>query len=136
MPYKWDALSIYTRDWFNPYNHYLKDEKKGESFTTERFKRMSKLRFLYLKNVNLTGSFELTFEGLRWFCWDFCPLKCLPSDFCPEKLVILDLPNSSMRTLWELNMVGTVSMLLACMRNLHQKVSKKNNIWIYIHKNV
>ncbi|WOH10111.1 hypothetical protein DCAR_0729573 [Daucus carota subsp. sativus] len=62
---------------------------------------MSRLRFLYLEVVNLTGSFEQTLEDLRWFCWDRCPLKCLPSEFYPHKLVILELPHSSMRTMWE-----------------------------------
>ncbi|WOH09196.1 hypothetical protein DCAR_0728651 [Daucus carota subsp. sativus] len=73
---------------------------------------MSKLRFLYLKNVNLRGSFEQTFENLRWLRWECCALKCLPSDFCPQKLVTLKLPHSEMRSLWELNMVFEKLMTL------------------------
>lgn len=67
---------------------------------------MSKLRFLYLKYVALTGNFEQTFENLRWLCWEFCSLKCLPFDFYAEKLVILELLFSEIRTAWEPNMVG------------------------------
>ncbi|XP_074357550.1 disease resistance protein RPV1-like isoform X1 [Apium graveolens] len=82
-------------------------EKKveGVTFNSESFKRMSKLRFLYLNNVNLTGSFEQTFEDLRWFHWVHCPLECLPSNFYPQKLVVLELPFSNMRTMGEQNMV-------------------------------
>ncbi|KAL8090584.1 hypothetical protein AgCh_039871 [Apium graveolens] len=88
-----------------PHNH---SELEGKSFSTKAFKRMSKLRFLYLKKVDLAGSFEQIFEDLRWLCWDYCPLKSLPSEFDPKKLVILELPHSSMRALWELNMVSHV----------------------------
>ncbi|KAL8090680.1 hypothetical protein AgCh_039931 [Apium graveolens] len=84
------------------------DALEGESFSTETFKRMSKLRFLYLKNAKLTGSFEQTLEDLRWFCWDGCPLECLPSEFHPQKLVILELPHSQLRKMWEPNMVSHV----------------------------
>lgn len=76
------------------------------------FKRMSKLRFLHLDRVNLTGSFEHTLENLRWLCWDWCPLKCLPSDFYPQKLVILELPHSKMRVMWEQSKVGTEYLFL------------------------
>ncbi|XP_074357227.1 TMV resistance protein N-like isoform X2 [Apium graveolens] len=81
---------------------------QGVSFAAQTFKRMSKLRFLYLNKVNLTGSFEHTFEDLRWFCWKRFPLKCLPSEFYAQKLVTLELPDSEMRTMWDPNMVPQV----------------------------
>ncbi|KAL8087618.1 hypothetical protein AgCh_037679 [Apium graveolens] len=84
------------------------DALSGESFTLEAFKKMRELRFLYLRKVHLTGSFEQTFQDLRWLCWDWCPLKCLPSEFYPLKLVILELHHSNIRTMWELNMVPHV----------------------------
>ncbi|XP_074364528.1 TMV resistance protein N-like [Apium graveolens] len=71
------------------------------SFCTEAFKSMSNLRFLYLNKVKLTGSFKQTFEDVTWLCWKFCPLNCLPSEFLPQKLVILALPRSKLRTMWE-----------------------------------
>lgn len=95
-----------------PDNFYHPDTYEVDSFETETFKKMSKLRFLYLKDVSLTGSFEQTFKDLRLLCWNNCPLKCLPADFYPQKLVILELPWSKMRTMWELTMVGIVSMFL------------------------
>ncbi|KAL8090391.1 hypothetical protein AgCh_039750 [Apium graveolens] len=90
------------------YYFEYEDPFKGVSFTTETFRRMSKLRFLYLKGVNLTGSFKQTLEDLRWLCWDRCPLICLPSEFYPQKLVILELTHSKLRTMWELNIVSHV----------------------------
>lgn len=74
------------------------------TLTTETFKRMCKLRFLYLKYLNLTGSFVQIFENLRWLRWSFCPLKSLPSDFCPPELVFLELPHSNISS-WKLNTV-------------------------------
>ncbi|KAL8090673.1 hypothetical protein AgCh_039925 [Apium graveolens] len=84
------------------------DALKGLSFTTKTFRKMSKLRFLHLEEVNITGSFEHIFEDLRVLCWKCCPLRCLPSEFDPSKLVILKLPHSKLRTVWEQNMVSHV----------------------------
>ena len=85
---------------------------KSRQYAAETFKRMSKLRFLYLKNVDLTGSFEHTFIELRWLYWEHCPLKCLPFDFSPQKLVCLELPGSKMRSMWELNMVKNCEQVI------------------------
>ena len=79
---------------------------EGVTFVTKTFKRMSVLRFLHLSSGNVSGNFEQAFENLRWLRWDHFPLKCLPSEFCPQELVFLALPSSKMRTFWELNMVG------------------------------
>lgn len=84
-------------------------------FAAKTFTKMSRLRFLYLDHVDLAGSFKHTFQDLRWLYWWGCPLKCLPSEFFPQKLVFLALPRSKMRTMWELNMVGTVIVFLAQM---------------------
>ncbi|WOG87983.1 hypothetical protein DCAR_0207216 [Daucus carota subsp. sativus] len=73
--------------------------------STETFKRMVNLRFLFLTDVDIIGSFEQTFEDLRWLLWDECPLTEFPSDFYPQKLVSLALPESKMRTMWGLNKV-------------------------------
>ncbi|KAL8090847.1 hypothetical protein AgCh_040060 [Apium graveolens] len=87
-------------------NFNYKNEVQEVTFSAESFKKMSKLRFLYLNNVNLTGSFEQTFEDLRWLYWECCPLTSLPSEFYPEKLVTLELPRSKMIRMWEQNMVS------------------------------
>ncbi|KAL8090595.1 TMV resistance protein N-like [Apium graveolens] len=91
-----------------PHNLDCPNVLEGVSITTETFKMMSKLRFLYLENVDLTGSFEHKFKVLRLLRWKYCPLKWLPSEFYPEELVILELPHSKIKTMWELNMVSHV----------------------------
>lgn len=71
---------------------------------------MCKLRFLYLKYLNLTGSFVQIFKNLRWLRWSFCPLKSLPSDFCPPELVFLELPHSNISS-WKLNTVCSAHVI-------------------------
>ncbi|KAL1834556.1 hypothetical protein ACET3Z_004207 [Daucus carota] len=72
---------------------------KSRQYDAETFKRMRKLRYLYLQKVNLTGSFEHKFKELRWLYWERCPLWYLPSDFCPQKLVFLALHGSKIKTM-------------------------------------
>lgn len=97
------------------YSEY-KDPFKEVSFAMGTFRKMSKLRFLYIEDINLTGEFEHTLEYLRWFRWDRSPLKCLPHDFCPQELVILELPHSKLTTMWEVN---TLNMFLAYTNTYH-----------------
>ncbi|KAL1828015.1 hypothetical protein ACET3Z_006427 [Daucus carota] len=75
------------------------------SITTETFKRMGSLRFLLLRDVNISGSFEQTLEDLRWLTWNGCTLQNFPSEFFPWKLVFLALPCSKLRTMQGLNRV-------------------------------
>ncbi|KAL8090600.1 hypothetical protein AgCh_039882 [Apium graveolens] len=95
-----------------PNNFNYHKALEGVSLVTKTFKKMSLLRFLYLSSGNVSGNFEETFENLRWLHWDHFPLRCLPSEFFPEKLVFLALPRSKMRTLWELNMDSHVFEML------------------------
>lgn len=95
---------------------------KKVSVAMETFRRMSILRYLYLEGTNLTGKFKRTLADLRWFYWERCPLKCLPFDFCPKKLVILELPRSKMITMWDVNMVGTLIVFLTYMKSYNTKM--------------
>ncbi|XP_028060743.1 disease resistance-like protein DSC1 [Camellia sinensis] len=61
---------------------------------------MPKLRLLRIDHVHLCGNFEHLFEELRWLCWQYCPLESLPSNFCPKKLLVLDMQFSRFKTLW------------------------------------
>ncbi|KAL8090660.1 hypothetical protein AgCh_039915 [Apium graveolens] len=104
-----------------PHKLYSKDAPNGLSFTTKTFKKMSKLRFLHLEEVNITGSFERIFEDLRVLVWHRCPLECLPFDFCPEKIVILKLPQSNMKRMWHLNTVSQVFEKLKTLNMSHSQ---------------
>ncbi|KAL8090587.1 TMV resistance protein N-like [Apium graveolens] len=86
-----------------PHNFYCQNTLERVSYPTEVFNTMRKLRFLYLNNVNLTGSFEHTFKEMTWFCWELCPLESLPSELHPKKLVNLALPRSKVKTVWKVS---------------------------------
>ncbi|XP_063949885.1 disease resistance protein RPV1 isoform X2 [Daucus carota subsp. sativus] len=103
----------------------LSKPKLEESFSTKSLRRMTRLRFFFLDGINLTGKFKLPLEDLRWFCWNHCPLKCLPSDFCPEKLVILELPNSKLTTMWKEKMVSQKLFFTPDSRGLPRLINLK-----------
>ncbi|KAM7462130.1 hypothetical protein LguiA_030251 [Lonicera macranthoides] len=65
------------------------------------FARINNLRILKLHNVHVTGSLEHLSNQLRWLCWHHYPLKCLPSIFHMEKLVVLDMQYSKLNTIWK-----------------------------------
>ncbi|XP_061368862.1 disease resistance protein RUN1-like isoform X2 [Gastrolobium bilobum] len=63
--------------------------------------KMSHLKLLILWNMNFSGSLTYLSNELGYLCWDKYPFTCLPSNFQPDKLVELKLPNSSIKQLWE-----------------------------------
>ncbi|KAM7466186.1 hypothetical protein LguiB_013748 [Lonicera macranthoides] len=65
------------------------------------FARINNLRLLKMHNVHVTGSLEHLSNQLRWLCWHHYPLKCLPSIFHMEKLVVLDMQYSKLNTIWK-----------------------------------
>ncbi|KAI7981842.1 TMV resistance protein N [Camellia lanceoleosa] len=70
-------------------------------WSNKAFAGMHKLRLLHINHVHLSGNFEHLFEELRWLCWHYCPLEYLPYNFHLEKLVILDMQFSKIKTLWK-----------------------------------
>ncbi|CAL9241656.1 unnamed protein product [Arabidopsis halleri] len=73
------------------------------------FKRMRKLRFLKIGTTNIFGeknklhlseSFYLP-PTLKLLCWSEFPMRRMPSNFRPENLVKLKMPNSKLHKLWE-----------------------------------
>ncbi|KAF3489756.1 hypothetical protein F2Q69_00055442 [Brassica cretica] len=73
------------------------------------FKKMGNLRFLTIftnkymldKKVHLTDSFDHLPPKLKLLCWEGYPMKSLPSNFCPERLVKLKMKNSKLKKLWD-----------------------------------
>ncbi|CAL5416798.1 unnamed protein product [Camellia sinensis] len=74
---------------------------KKLQWSDKAFTRMHNLRLLQINHVHLSGNFEHLLKELRWLCWHNCPLEYLPHNFHPEKLVILDMQFSKIRTLWK-----------------------------------
>ncbi|KAI8527221.1 hypothetical protein RHMOL_Rhmol12G0058800 [Rhododendron molle] len=82
---------------------YSGAKKEGEvTLRTEPFQKMVSLRLLQLSNVRLEGNFKCIPPELKWLQWRKCPLKNLPSDFCPQQLTVLDLSDSKIKNVWGL----------------------------------
>ncbi|XP_048439065.1 disease resistance protein RPV1-like [Pyrus x bretschneideri] len=70
-------------------------------FKTKAFTEMLNLELLLLDNVKLSGSYEDFPKNLIWLSWRGFSLKSIPSNFCMEHLVVLDLRNSSLQHIWK-----------------------------------
>ena len=75
--------------------------KNQLNFKTETFKRMQRLRLLQLDHAELTGDYEYLPKELRWLHWHGFPLKFIPNNFCPRKIVAIDLRYSNLREVWK-----------------------------------
>ncbi|XP_059288531.1 disease resistance protein RUN1-like, partial [Lycium ferocissimum] len=69
----------------------------GESLSTKAFKKMKNLRVLIIDELHISGDFELLSKEFRLLSWLKCPLKCIPSKFPAEKLVVLDMKESNIQ---------------------------------------
>ena len=85
--------------------------------TTKSFEMMKKLRLLKIywthesasigeeNKVKLSADFEFPSYELRYLHWHGYPLDSLPSSFDAEDLVELDICYSSLKQLWESDLV-------------------------------
>ena len=85
--------------------------------TTKSFEMMNKLRLLKIywadesahmredNKVKLSTDFEFPSYDLRYLHWHGYPLQSLPSSFDAENLVELDMCYSSLKQLWESDLV-------------------------------
>ncbi|CAN6685076.1 unnamed protein product [Malus baccata var. baccata] len=80
-------------DWYNLQERPLK---------LADFKKMSNLIMLIVhRGCTFTASLDLP-NSLRYLYWDHYPLESLPSNFCPENLVELHMPDSKVtKELWK-----------------------------------
>nr|XP_023922364.1 disease resistance protein ADR2-like [Quercus suber] len=56
--------------------------------------KMKKLKFLIVANVDICGDIEYLSNELRLLDWPEFPLSSLPSNFHPQKLIALNMPQS------------------------------------------
>lgn len=68
---------------------------------TDAFVEMHRLRLLHLSYVQLTGSYELISKRLRWLFWLGFQLKCLPTEFPLESIVVIELRYSRLKQVWK-----------------------------------
>ena len=63
---------------------------------TKAFKKMENLKFLMVSNVLISEEIKYLPNGLKLLEWDQYPFS-LPSNFCPQELVVLEMPQSCIR---------------------------------------
>ncbi|KFK27273.1 hypothetical protein AALP_AA8G360700 [Arabis alpina] len=87
-------------------------EIENELYRSDRaFESMSSLQFLrldgnYIQPISyLSQSMNYLPRKVRLLHWEHFPMTCLPSNFCPEFLVELNMPDSELEKLWEGNQV-------------------------------
>ena len=56
--------------------------------------KMKNPKFLMAKNVDICGDLKYLPNGLRVLDWRGFPLSSLPSNFRPQKLTVLNMPES------------------------------------------
>ena len=74
------------------------------------FLEMRNLRLLKICNVGLPQGLNPLASDLRLMDWPECPLKFMPKNFNPNKLVKFIMPCSCIKQLWEGNWVRTLLM--------------------------
>ena len=89
---------------------------KEIQFSTEVFATMKQLRLLKIYcndrdgltreeyRVHLPKDFEFPHD-LRYIHWQRCTLRSLPSSFCGEQLIEINLTSSNIKRLWKGNKV-------------------------------
>ncbi|XP_061370718.1 disease resistance protein Roq1-like [Gastrolobium bilobum] len=71
---------------------------KEVQWSGKAFKKMRNLRILIIRNARFTGGPQNLPNCLRVLDWSGYPSPSLPSDFNPENLVILSLPESCLKS--------------------------------------
>ena len=66
------------------------------SLEAKAFKRMENLKFLIVRNVHICEELKYLPNGLRLLEWHEFPFS-LPSRYCPQQLVALNMPYSRIR---------------------------------------
>ena len=75
--------------WYSP-------EPRNVKLQANAFKNMRNLKFLFIKNVRISKGLKYLPNELRLLQWPEYDFP-LPSKFCPQNLVVLNMPNSGIR---------------------------------------
>ena len=61
------------------------------------FKRMENLKMLMVDNIHIPEPLKYLPNGLKFLKWSKYPFQTLPSKYCPQQLVIMEMPSSRIR---------------------------------------
>ena len=75
--------------WYSP-------EPRNVKLQANAFKNMRNLKFLLVENVQISKELKYLPNELRLLQWPEYDFP-LPSKFCPQNLVVLNMPNSGIR---------------------------------------
>ncbi|CAL5321212.1 unnamed protein product [Camellia sinensis] len=94
------SVVTYLMETYKEYFNHVANKEGEMMLQTKPFESMICLRLLQLSNVRLEGNFKCIPPDLKWLQWRTCPLKNLPSNFCPRQLAVLDLSESKIENVW------------------------------------
>ncbi|CAJ2640046.1 unnamed protein product [Trifolium pratense] len=133
-----EAVEVITFDTTEVEDLYLKSDS---------FRKMTNLRYLKIYNASDGSTCNVYFpDGLEWLsdklrylCWEGYCLEYLPSTFCAEMLVALDMRNSKLKKLWDgvQNLVNLISIEFSFSKDLIEipDLSRATNLqYIYLHE--
>ncbi|WCJ41975.1 Disease resistance protein (TIR-NBS-LRR class) family [Euphorbia peplus] len=83
-----------------PFFHFLSRQPEV-NLKARAFEKIRRLKLLQLNHVKFGGEYRDFPKGLVWLFWRGFSLRHLPSDLRLEKLVVLDIRNSSLINLWK-----------------------------------
>ncbi|XP_042479499.1 disease resistance protein RPV1-like [Macadamia integrifolia] len=72
----------------------------SQCLMTKGFSAMTGLRLLQVDYALTSENFTNSFSELRWLSWKGCPGQYELTNFCPQKLVVLDLSHSKITNNW------------------------------------
>ncbi|PNY17259.1 disease resistance protein (TIR-NBS-LRR class) [Trifolium pratense] len=133
-----EAVEVITFDSTEVEDLYLKSDS---------FRKMTNLRYLKIYNASDGSTCNVYFpDGLEWLsdklrylCWEGYCLEYLPSTFCAEMLVELDMRNSKLKKLWDgvQNLVNLISIVFSFSKDLIEipDLSRATNLqYIYLNE--
>ncbi|XP_071722232.1 disease resistance protein RUN1-like [Rutidosis leptorrhynchoides] len=107
---------------------WLKADKSGEitrNVDADTFTGLQNVKLLKLNYGNLIGNHKNFPKNLIWLCWHGFPMKCIPPDFCLQKVVSLDVSYSKIKRLWE-GAMSLPSLKFLYASHCHQLVTIPN----------
>ncbi|KAH7515832.1 hypothetical protein FEM48_Zijuj10G0068100 [Ziziphus jujuba var. spinosa] len=81
----------YLTESYKEYQQEQEERKREVSICSKPLGTMIRLRMLQIDYVNIEGKLKNLPAELKWLQWKGCPLRYLPSNFCPQGLAVLDL---------------------------------------------
>nr|GMD31218.1 TMV resistance protein N-like [Ipomoea batatas]GMD97494.1 TMV resistance protein N-like [Ipomoea batatas]GME15117.1 TMV resistance protein N-like [Ipomoea batatas]GME17591.1 TMV resistance protein N-like [Ipomoea batatas] len=97
--WRWASAIAHLKQSYNRHFGHAAEEEDG-ILNTRAFKAMANLRLLRINYAELLGNFKFFPAEMKWLQWKGCPLQCIPSEFWPRDIAVLDLSGSKITQVW------------------------------------